>query len=181
MQTAERLRETNRAEYLLYLWQVEDLIRACGCDFERLQREYLSRFTLDAEARRASEAWYADLCRMMVAEGCREHGHLPLSRAVLSDLSDLHTRLVAAPRYVAYREQYYRVLPYLVEMRARGAHGDTPELELCFNALYGVLMLRLGGKPVSEETQRAADDIARLLAMLSALYKQDRTEPLDFS
>ena len=31
---AEQLRNSNRAEYLLYMWQVEDLIRAYDCDIE---------------------------------------------------------------------------------------------------------------------------------------------------
>ena len=44
---AEKLRNSNRAEYLLYMWQVEDLIRAYNCDMERINKEYLSRFQLD--------------------------------------------------------------------------------------------------------------------------------------
>ena len=47
---AEKLSKTNRAEYLLYLWQVEDLLRAYDCDAERIGKEYLSRFTFKDDA-----------------------------------------------------------------------------------------------------------------------------------
>ena len=52
---ADKLRKTNRAEYLLYLWQVEDILRVYGCDAERLKTEYLSRFTVSGEVAAAME------------------------------------------------------------------------------------------------------------------------------
>ena len=54
---AEQLRNSNRAEYLLYMWQVEDLIRAYDCDIERIEKEYLSRFQLDDEKTKAIRQW----------------------------------------------------------------------------------------------------------------------------
>ena len=37
MFTAEQLRKQNIAEYLLYMWQIEDLIRANDCDIEKIK------------------------------------------------------------------------------------------------------------------------------------------------
>ncbi len=31
---ADRLKEKNIAEYLIYMWQVEDLLRANNCDID---------------------------------------------------------------------------------------------------------------------------------------------------
>ena len=61
MTIAEKLRNTNRAEYLLYMWQVEDLIRAYHLDAERIAQEYVARFDLDKEQKSQTEQWYADL------------------------------------------------------------------------------------------------------------------------
>ena len=36
---AKKLKEQNIAEYLIYMWQVEDLIRANGCDIDRLREQ----------------------------------------------------------------------------------------------------------------------------------------------
>ena len=44
MYIADELRKKNIAEYLLYMWQVEDTIRAFGCQLSRIRREYISQF-----------------------------------------------------------------------------------------------------------------------------------------
>ena len=41
MFVAQELRKKNIAEYLLYMWQVEDTIRAFGCSLARIRREYI--------------------------------------------------------------------------------------------------------------------------------------------
>ena len=66
---ADKLKDSNRAEYLLYMWQVEDLIRAYKCDSERIANEYISRFDLTSEQRAKTIEWYSNLCEMMRSEG----------------------------------------------------------------------------------------------------------------
>lgn len=180
MQIANRLRTQNRAEYLLYLWQVEDLIRAYGGNFDRMRREYLSRFTLGEEERKATEQWYSDLCDMMHAEGKMERGHLQICQNVLQELDELHRRLLASSNFPYYREMYYKVLPYVVELRQKSQDRQEAELQTCIDALYGVLLLRLQHKPVSAATERAVKDISAFLGQLSDYYFKDLKEPLDF-
>ena len=81
MKIAQALKEKNIAEYLLYMWQVEDLIRANGCDIDRLKANVISRFP--EEERPALEEWYANLCDMMRAEGVTGRGHLQINRNVI--------------------------------------------------------------------------------------------------
>ena len=47
MLIAETKRKENMAEYLLYMWQVEDLIRANGCDIDAIERNLISRYDVD--------------------------------------------------------------------------------------------------------------------------------------
>ena len=44
MFVAQELRKKNIAEYLLYMWQVEDTIRAFDCSLRRIRDEWVSRF-----------------------------------------------------------------------------------------------------------------------------------------
>ena len=46
---AQELRKNNIAEYLLYMWQVEDTIRAFDCSLTRIKREYVERFDYTEE------------------------------------------------------------------------------------------------------------------------------------
>lgn len=176
---ADQLRQKNLTEYLLYMWQVEDILRAYGCDAERLTKEYLSRFQLDADSRRKTEQWYADLCEMMRTEGKTEHGHLQINLNTQLKLTELHNRLLRSPHFPYYREMYHKVLPYIVELRARHAGGEAGELQVCLEMLYGLLLLRLQKKVISPETERSAKDISTLLGQLSDYYRKDQETPLE--
>lgn len=179
MRVAKHLIASNVCEYLLYMWQMEDTLRAFGLDTDRIEKEYVSRFQLsDAEAREEME-WIENLVRMMREEGCTESGHLQMNKGTLSLLVDLHQQLLHSPKHPFYSAAYYKALPFIVELRAKSGKEAMGELETCFNCLYGVMMLRLQGREVSSETQTALADISHLLAMLADAYKKDKNGELE--
>lgn len=174
MITASAKKRENVAEYLLYMWQIEDLIRAYGLDIDRIQEGIIDRYeSLDDTARRQMREWYESLIDMMRRESVAEKGHLQINNNTLAQLDELHRRLLSDTRFARYSTEYYQTLPLIVELRARSGEVKADEIETCFNALYGLMLLRMQGKPVSDETARAAASISRLLAMLAAYYKKD--------
>lgn len=177
---AKELRKKSIAEYLLYMWQVEDIIRAYGCSLPVLRREYLSRFECDKDDREELVDWYGNLIRMINEEGCREQGHLQINKIIVQDLADLHVQLLDSSRFPFYRAEYYKVLPFIVELRKRGANTDENEIETCLNALYGVMMLRLQKKEISPDTTHAIQEITTFIGMLSDYYLKDKNEGLEF-
>jgi len=180
MLIAQELRKTNIAEYLLYMWQVEDTIRAFDCSLSRIRREYIDRFDYTDEQKEEEADWFGNLIRMMNSEGCRQRGHLQINKVTLQTLEELHGQLLASPKYPFYNAEYYKVLPYIVELRNRGANKEEHEIETCFNSLYGVMMLRLQKKEVTTNTQHAVKEISTLIGMLNDYYLKDKQEPLEF-
>ena len=174
MYISQKLQKENIAEYLLYMWQVEDLIRANGLDIDKLQESYLNRFKLERKEADAQREWYENLIEMMRSEGVQEKGHLQINKSVITMLNDLHNELLKSPKHPYYSAAYYKALPYIVELRNRSNTRDECEIENCFDAMYGLMMLRLQGKPVSEDTKKAMEDISRFLAMLAEYYKKDK-------
>ncbi len=177
---AQQLRKKNIAEYLLYMWQIEDTIRAFGCSLSRIRREYIDRFDYTDEQKEEEADWFGNLIRMMNQEGCREKGHLQINKVTMQQLAELHAQLLQSPRYPFYNSEYYKVLPFIVELRNRGASKDENEVETCFNSLDGVMMLRLAKKPISPDTEHAVKEISTLVGMLNDYYLKDREEPLEF-
>ena len=177
---SQQLRKTNIAEYLLYMWQVEDTIRAFGCSLARIKREYVERFDCTEEQKEELTDWYGHLIRMMNEEGCREAGHLQINKVTMMTLEELHARLLQSPKFPFYNAAYYKVLPFIVELRNRGARKEENEIETCFDALYGVMMLRLQKKPITPNTEHAVKEITTLVGMLNDYYMKDREEPLEF-
>lgn len=177
---SQQLRKKSIAEYLLYMWQVEDIIRAYGCSLTRIRREYVDRFDYSDEQKEEMTDWYGDLVRMMNQEGCRESGHLQVNKIVMQQLVELNAQLLNSTKYPFYNSEYYKVLPFIVELRNRGSHKDENEIETCFNALYGVMMLRLQKKTISPETEHAVKEITTYIGMLSDYFLKDKQEPLEF-
>ena len=177
---AQELRKTNIAEYLLYMWQVEDIIRAYDCSLSRIRHEYIERFDYDDEQLEELTDWYGNLIRMMNSEGCREQGHLQINEVVMQQLQELHSQLLSSTKFPFYNAEYYKVLPYIVELRNRGSDRDENEIETCFNSLFGMILLRLQKKEISPNTEHAIKEITTFIGMLSDYYKKDKEEGLKF-
>ena len=177
---SKELRNKNIAEYLLYMWQVEDIVRAYGCSLSRLRKEYIDRFDMTDEDKEEMTDWYGDLVRMMNQEGCREKGHLQINKVVMMQLVELNAMLLKSTKHPFYTSEYYRVLPYIVELRNKGNDKEEPEVETCFNALYGVMMLRLQKKEISPVTQHAIKEITTFIGMLNDYYFKEKAGELTF-
>ena len=180
MYVAEQLRKKNIAEYLLYMWQVEDVVRAFGLDAEKMAKEYVPQFGLDAEKSEELKGWYEHLIEMMREEGVTEKGHLQVNKNIIILLTDLHAQLLKSSKHPFYSAAYYKALPFIVELRAKSAESqEKNEIENCFDALYGVMLLRMQKKEVSAETATAIDNIAKFIGLLSDYYKKDKEGELE--
>lgn len=179
MFVAQELKKKSIAEYLLYMWQVEDIIRAYGCSLPVIKKQYIDRFNFTDEQKDEEIDWFGNLIRMMNEEGKRESGHLNINKVLLKDVIDLHGMLLQSTKFPIYNAEYYKVLPFIVELRNRG-DKTVNEIETCLDALYGVMMLRLQKKPITPETERAIKEITTFVVLLSDYYIKDRTEGLDF-
>ncbi len=173
MLIAQQKRKENIAEYLLYMWQIEDLLRACQLDNQRIEQLLVNRFATperSQEELKEIREWYNNLADMMRIEGKRESGHLQINQNVMIDLTDLHLRLLKHGQDAIYTSAFYATLPFIVELRSKEGENKSGELESCFNALYGILLLRLQGKQISEETEVALKQISKFIALLAQKY-----------
>ena len=177
---AKELRKKSIAEYLLYMWQIEDIIRAMCCSLPLIRKAYISKFTDYTDEQKEDEIdWFGNLVRMMNEEGKRDQGHLNINDIVVRDLVDLHQRLLQSNRFPIYNAEYYKVLPFIVELRGKG-DKNISEIETCLDALYGIMMLRMQKKEISSETEHAIKEISTFIGMLSDYYLKNETEGLDF-
>lgn len=176
---ARQKRKENICEYLLYMWQVEDLIRANHFDMDEIRDKVIARYNQPDEVKEEIARWYEELIEMMRSEGVKESGHIQLNKNVIITLTDLHLRLLKSPKEMIYGAAYYKTLPYIVQLRAKSGGNDIPELETCFTAVYGYLMLRMQGKGISAETLDGIKQISSFLALLAEKYRADMNGELE--
>lgn len=174
MYIASQKRKENIAEYLIYMWQIEDIIRANGLDIEKIKQNVIDRYNLPPEGKKELTEWYESLIEMMRHEGVAEKGHLQINRNVMAQLVELHQALLKDPRFPEYTAQFYKALPFIVELRSKAGEAAVGELETCFTALYGMLMMRLQSREISPETENAVKQISTLIALLARHYHFDK-------
>lgn len=175
---ASRKRKENIAEYILYMWQIEDIIRANDCDIEQIKKNVVDRFQISDDQRKEMLEWYESLIDMMRREGVIESGHLQINKNILNQLVQLHQALLADPEFPDYTAEFYKTLPFIVELRTKAGENKTGEIETCFTALYGMLMMRLQQKQMTPETQDAIKQISRFISVLSKNFHLDEEDRL---
>ncbi len=172
MLIARQKKEENIAEYIIYMWQLEDLLRANQLDIEKIQQLIIDPYPVDEATKKEMREWYENLIQMMKLEHVEEKGHLQFIKNTVEDLNDLHMELLQKPKEIQYNALFFKTLPFLVEFRGKAKAGEeTNDVELSLQALYGVLMLKLQKKEVTAETMTAVKQISQLLAVLAQKYK----------
>lgn len=147
-------KKENIAEYILYLWQMEDYLRA---------------FPAQADA----TAELHELNEMMHREGIIESGHLQLAQNALSELEELHTRLLQED--AIYRAAIIRLTPSLNLLKAKTDRPTMSDIEACLLLLYQIMLLRLQKREITPETANVQQQATRLLQFLSKTYHDNQT------
>ena len=84
---ASQKKKENIAEYLLYMWQIEDLIRVYKLDIDAIQKYIIDPYDISDEKKKEMRDWYESLIEMMRSEGVEKKGHLQLNKNVIIDLT----------------------------------------------------------------------------------------------
>ncbi|MDR1222978.1 MAG: DUF4924 family protein [Tannerella sp.] len=175
MITARQTKKENIVEYLLYMWQVEDLIRACHFSMDEIESRIISQYEQPEEIKREIRQWYQELIDMMRIEGVKETGHIRINKNVMAELTDLHLRLLKSPQEAAvYGALYQKTLPAIVQLRSKSGGKEVSEIETCLTAVYGYVLLKMQRTEISAETGEAIRQISNLLAFLAAGFREER-------
>lgn len=142
----------NIAEYILYLWQIEDYLRA---------------FPQNADATPELH----DLHEMMHREGIMDKGHLQLAKNALDELEELHKQILNED--AMYRAAIMRLQPSLNLLKAKTDRPTMSDIEACLTLLYQIMLLRLQKKVITPETADVQQRATQLLQFLSKTYYEN--------
>ena len=173
---AQQKRKENIAEYLIYMYQVEDLIRASGFEPSRIDQTVISQFDTEYSVKREMLEWYKNLIARMQEEGKEKKGHMNFLLRMADELNELNVKMLHDPVNNEFRDVYDRAKANIDALRMRSGHTGEHDVQLALNGLYGLLILKLQQKEVSEETQKAFTAISEWMALLSAEYMQKEGE-----
>lgn len=181
MLIAEHKKQTNLAEYILYMWQIEDIIRAHNFDLELINDSIISRFDVPKEVQSEIKLWYQNLIEQMMKENKSEKGHLNFLNIHLDELNNLHNSLLTTIQDIQYQEAYISAQENIKNFLNKSGGEANTEVEACLIALYGFLMLKLKSSEVSSATKDAMQTFSKLIAILVDKHNKLKKGELLFS
>jgi hypothetical protein len=179
MLIAREKRKSNIAEYVIYMWHVEDMIRALNFDLDKIKIHIVDGFKVDEAQSREVLEWYESMIHMMHEQGVTQSGHLSLTMNTINELEELHQKLLKAPKYSDYMRLYFHAKPNIILFKSKSPDNGASDILTCFNALYSMLLMKLSGKEVNPQTAESMETFSNLLAGLSSLYKEVTDGKLD--
>ncbi|MEM9022287.1 MAG: DUF4924 family protein [Bacteroidota bacterium] len=168
---AREKKRSNIAEYVLYMWQIEDLIRSCQFDREVIAQRVIAGFDYPEEQKQQLAEWYDLLIKKMQDQEIVHQGHLKELRDLLNELMYLHMTLLNTIKDENYAQLYQQALPNINALREK-SNAEFHEIETCFNGVYGYLVLKLRQSNVTKDTTEAVASFTQLLAYLSGKYRE---------
>lgn len=179
MYIADKKKKENIAEYVLYLFQIEDLIRSQEFSSEKIRDNIVNQYPVDDLEKDKIQNWYVNFLEMMKREHLEKVGHMQFVKNLINDLFEFHTLVVKSNKYPEYTQDYMMLRSSLVELAAKMGENVDNELHVSFSFLYGIVLLRMQKKEISEDTLKVSKQISTMLGKLALLYKKNQEEELD--
>lgn len=167
---AQQKKKENIAEYLIYMYQVEDLIRANNLDPRQIDQQIISQFNTDYDTKREMLEWYKGLIDRLTSEGKEKHGHMDFLNEITDSMNELHVSILHKPLKSGYKDAWDKARTNIDALRMRAGHTSENDVQLALNGLYGLLILKLKKEEISKETQEAFSSISEWIAQLSSEY-----------
>ncbi|MBO5464503.1 MAG: DUF4924 family protein [Alistipes sp.] len=180
MDIAQAKRKENIAEYILYLWQLEDLLRALQFSPEAIYSQLVAPREVDEEQKHIYLLWYMDIVNLLRKEDKEESGHLEHTLHLIADMHNLHLQLMHNPIGEHYRSTFARLLPQLPQLRTMIKKEEISDTEICFRALYAAMLYRIKGDAKrAEAIKDTIELVSPVVAELADMYRKVEQGEID--
>lgn len=174
----EKIR-SNIGEYLLYMFQIEDLIRACNFNKNIIETKLVAQYQTDDNTKSEIKDWYFGLCELMEEEQLQSKGHLSIITNKINEVFEFHLYLLSRSDQLAYQDNYKEVAPIIQELKSK-QKNEANDVETIINGIYGVYLLKLKQQEISSETMQSTSNISRFMALLSKMFTEYETGKFKF-
>lgn len=166
---AEKKKSQNIPEYIIYMYQMEDLIRAYQFDKEEIRQYVVSHYPVSEEEKETTLEWFEKIADALVEEGKEERGRLKSTQAYVSELAKIHWNLIKTDK--TYFQHYQKAKPHIVQLVIEaGEDAPSNEIQVCLNAIYGLLLAKLRGREIPSDMIQATDAFGNVLSYLNWVY-----------
>lgn len=163
----------NIAEYIVYMYQTEDLITSFDYNLNDINAYVIKHMSQDPQEIKALLLWYADIIDQMKQESLPARGkRLSSTQAYVQQLSLIHSDQLE--QSLAYQELYTRAEKEIQQQIERSEGMVDNPVQACLNAVYGKLVINLNGKSLPAEQEKMVARFGGILAHLTREYHQSK-------
>lgn len=164
--------QNNIAEYVIYMYQLEDMIRAYNFDVDKIRQDIIRPQVKSESFENEAVSWYKEIIEEMETRGLEKKGHLHRIGEVMTELIYLHNTLKDVVKDKKYLGLLTAANDNISAFEKKSDLGNSHLVEVCFQALYMKLLLKLKGEEISAESEAAFDTMRIILAYLTKAYHQ---------
>jgi hypothetical protein len=166
---AEKKKAQNIPEYIIYMYQMEDLLRAYNFNLDDVRQYVISHYPISEAEKKETAIWFADLAFEMKNAKVEKTGHLPRTQELVDELASIHWTLLKTDR--DYFDLYQNAKPHMIRLLLEaGENAPKHEIQIALNAIYGQLLARLRSREVPAEILEATDTFGDILSYLNWVY-----------
>lgn len=170
MYVAKKKRRESIIEYIIYMYQIQDTIRAYELDKNRIKHELLPKYQLSPMQFNEVFDWYLGLIKQMINENKSANGDIQTLVNTINEVNELHLWLLDSKEYKDYQIIYEKVKPVLAEFSLRLKSKYLNDIELATRMLYSIVLIKMKGVVLMEDTTNAIKEIAPLFNRLSYYF-----------
>ena len=179
MLIAQQKLNENIAEYILYMYQIEDITRAFKFDLDTIIEQVVQPQLHDPAYLGEYKRWYGRIIADLTSSGKEKVGHTNDLTELMVEISYLHQTMMGL-KDEKYKNLFEAAKPYLEEFKDKSNLKDRNDVEVAFSALYMKLLLKLQKKDISPESEEAFDRMRILVAYLAKHYHMMKAGDIDF-
>jgi hypothetical protein len=168
---AAQKKQKNISEYIIYMYQMEDLLRAYQFNLADINQYVVAHYPISEDEKSQTLNWFSDLYQQMKEENILNSGHLMEVQKEVNCLANLHWS--SLKNDASYFEIYHKAKPFVVQFFLEaGSNAPVHEIQICFNTIYGFLLAKLNGRSIPDDISQAADAFGDVLSYLNSIYHQ---------
>jgi len=168
MGPVEQKKEDNICEFIVHMYQTEDLLRVYEFNLDSIEQYVISHLPITDEEKLAFKEWYAGIKEEMEKEGVQQTGHISRVQGFVFQLTELHDLLLKEDE--SYKQVYQNAELHINHHINLSEGKVINPIQICLNGVYGLLLLRLNGKKVEEDLMERLDQFGNVLSYLAVKF-----------
>ena len=152
MTVAAQKKRSHIVDYLLFTWQMEDLVRAAQFQPRLLEEWAENQANSEGTDPVEESKWLLALAEDMRRSGAEEKGHAGSVKDAMAELAHLHELLLGTLNDARYREAFNEAEPYLKDLGEKSPNEVHPVEQLALALAQCSALTHLDWASIKSET-----------------------------